>query len=73
MKFTMGEFEPQNFKKLFFVNRIIDISLMTFIGAFLLVPVEILDNMCKLFKLPGLLFGGSKGVQKVTDCFVSVK
>ena len=47
--------------------------LLTFTGIFLVIPVELLDNLCKMFKLPGLLFGGPNGVDKVHQCFTMLK
>lgn len=36
--------------------------MLTFIGAFLIIPIELLDNLSKLLKLPAVLLGGAKGV-----------
>ena len=47
--------------------------LLTFSGGFLVVPIEILDNLNKVFRLPGLLFGGTRGVSKVNDVFSLMK
>ena len=58
MKFAQGDFEPQNFKSSGFFNKAKNILLLTFIGSFYLIPIELLDNFCKIFKLPGLLLGG---------------
>lgn len=73
MKFAQGDFEPQNFKKLGCLNKFVNILLLTFTGAFFLIPIEILDNLSKIFQLPGLVFGGTKGVRKVSDCFIHLK
>lgn len=47
--------------------------LLTFAGVFLVVPVEILDHLNKILKLPGLLVGGPNGVKKVDDCCTFIK
>lgn len=73
MKFAQGDFEPQNFKQTSCFSKLVNIMLLTFTGVFFVIPVEILDNLCKMFKLFGLLFGGATGVQKVQDCFTSLK
>ena len=73
MKFAQGDFEPQNFKQSNCISKLINIMLLTFAGILLVIPVEILDNLCKLFKLFGLAFGGKAGVQKVQDCFTYLK
>ena len=73
MKFAQGDYEPQNFKKLGCIKKILKIMLLTFIGSFLIVPLELLDNLCKIIQLPGLIFGGPNGVIKVKNCFNRVK
>jgi len=52
---------------------LINVLLLTFTGAFFLVPLEILDNLGKIMRLPGLIFGGTKGVDKVNDFFTWLK
>lgn len=47
--------------------------LLTITGLLFIVPVEIIDNITKILKLPALLLGGSKGVQKVANCFTYLK
>ena len=69
MKFAQGDFEPQNFKKTGFFNKIMNIMLLTFTGGLLVVPIEILDNLNKVFRLPGLILGGTRGVEKVNEFF----
>ena len=46
---------------------------MTFMGVLRCVPIEILDNLSKIIKLPGLLFGGINGVKKVEKVFNNIK
>ena len=53
--------------------KFVNITILTFIGLIFIAPIEILDNLCKMFKLPGLLLGGVKGVEKVQDCFSYIK
>lgn len=65
MKFAQGDFEPQKFKDQGCLSKLTNVLLLTFTGVFLVIPVELLDNLCKIFKLFGLIFGGPKGVQKV--------
>ena len=50
-----------------------NILILTFIGLVFIAPIEFCDNLCKMFKLPGLLCGGTKGVNKVQDCFNYIK
>ena len=73
MKFAQGDFEPHNFKALGCFGRLVNIMILTFIGVLFTGPIEILDNLCKMFTLPGLLFGGANGVQKVQSCFMLIK
>lgn len=47
--------------------------MLTFIGAILLLPIELLDNISKLFKFIGLILRGTKGVEKVDLFFLSIK
>lgn len=42
-----------------------NIMLLTFTGGLLVVPIEILDNLTKVFRLPGLILAGTRGVEKV--------
>lgn len=51
----------------------INVLLLTFTGVFFLIPLEILDNLNKIFKLPGLIFGGIKGVECVSNFFAYLK
>lgn len=47
--------------------------LLTFTGSFLVLPIEILDNLNKVLRLPGLMFGGTGGVQKVNNFITMIK
>lgn len=47
--------------------------ILTFVGALLLVVVELLDNLKNVSKVLGLLAGGTKGVERVNDFFIKVK
>ena len=49
MKFAQGDYEPQNFKKNGCFSKILKIFLLTFFGAFLIIPLELLDNLSKIF------------------------
>jgi len=73
IKFSQGDFEPQAFAKNSCIGKLINIALLTFAGCFLLVPLEVLDNLTKIFKLPGLLLGGTNGVLWVQDFFTAIK
>lgn len=73
MKFAQGDFEPHNFKALGCFGRFVNIMILTFIGVFFTAPIEILDNLTKMFTLPGLLFGGATGVSKVQEFFTFIK
>ena len=55
------------------LTRMISILILTIVGSLLLIPVEIIDNLSKLFKFFGLIFGGPKGVEKVGAFFTSLK
>ena len=46
---------------------------MTFIGALLLIPIELLDNLRQLLIAPGLLIGGIKGHNRVNKLFTNLK
>ena len=58
MKCALGDFELKNFNKSYFVMRTIIYLMLSFIGAILLTPIEIIDNLSKMLKLPALIFGG---------------
>jgi hypothetical protein len=73
MKFAQGFFEPQNLKKASCLARFVSMLMLTFVGAILFIPIELIDNLCKIAKLPGLLVGGTKGVECVDHCFVKIK
>ena len=53
--------------------KFLNFLLLTFIGAALLLPIELLDNTSKLFKFFGLMLNGTKGVEKVDIFFIKIK
>lgn len=73
MKFAQGDFEPQNFNKMSCLTKLMNFLTLTIIGAFLFVIIEVLDNLKNILKLVGLLFAGSKGVERVKNFFNIVK
>lgn len=73
IKFVQGDFEPHKFKKISCFAKILNMLFLSFIGILFLIPIEILDNLVKIFKLPGLLIGGPNGVLKVENCFTYLK
>lgn len=73
MKFSQGDFEPHNFKKQSCIAIIFNYLILTFAGALLIVPLEILDNLQKIMKLPAIIVAGPAGVQKVDQCFFHMK
>jgi hypothetical protein len=73
MKFAQGDFEPQNFYKIGCFRKLKSVILLTFIGVYQSIFIEVMDNLCKIFSFFGLLFGGTKGVDCVKNCFTLVK
>lgn len=47
--------------------------ILTIVGSIMFVIIEVLDSLKNILKLFGLLFGGSKGVEKVKECFTNLK
>lgn len=73
MKFAQGDFEPQNFNMLPCLSKLMNFLILTIIGSIMFVIIEVLDSLKNILKLFGLLFGGSKGVEKVKECFTNLK
>lgn len=73
MKFAQGDFEPQNFRSLRCFNKLLNMILLTFVGASVSILMELLDNACRIFKVFGLTFGGTKGVQRIDGYFIEMK
>lgn len=73
MKFSQGDFEPQNFRNANYLVKLVNVFFLTFLGALFIVPLEVLDNLSKFCKLPGLIFGGVKGAERVGNVFNHLK
>ena len=73
MKFAQGDFEPQNFNTLPCLSKLMNFLILTIIGSVMFVIIEVLDSLKNILKLFGLLFGGSKRVEKVQECFANLK
>lgn len=73
IKFAQGDYEPQNYQKMNCFSRLTNILLLTVLGATTTFLVEVIDNVAKIMKLPGLLLGGTRGAERVSDCFAFLK
>lgn len=73
IKFSQGEFEPQNIRKQSYLKVTFNTIMLTFLGAIFIIPLEILENVCKIAKLPAILLGGLKGVKLCDSCFFYLK
>ena len=73
MKFSMGDYEPHKFAKASCFKRFLQIILLTIVGPFLFLLLELVENIKKITSLFGFLVKGHEGHAAVVTFFDEIK